>query len=350
VTEGTQEPALIAEAPPAAVSRAAAETRPGVVRRTFDWFWRGRQLKELRESGSVESPHVGKLTLRSRLMFELGERALRPAEPLPYPGDAAASELYRQAAYWAVRAIAEAIDPSPERASDPWSVLGEPLRQSLAGSSERLSELKELIENGSFSQAWELSEEQRASRATELAGVAKILLAELAWRARARDALWIQRILRLCLLLVMVVGLIGGVRWVMSRSEQARDLAVGKPWRASSTMGGFGCTSPLQECGEKTDFFFHTTDEKSPWLEIDLGTPSNFSAVRVENRRDCCFDRAVPLIVEVSNDQKNFREVARQTTSASSWLARFAPTNARYVRLRVARQSMLHLARVRVLR
>jgi len=350
VTEGSQASALNAEDPPAAVSPAIVGRRPGVLRRTLNWFWRGHQLKELRRSASVDSPRVRQLVLRSRLMFELGERALRPAEPLAYPGDAAAAELYRQAAYWAVRALAEAGSSSPSSPTYPWDSLSEPLRQSLASSSERVAELKESIETGSFVQAWELSEEQRASRAAELAGVAKTLLDQLAWHGRARDALLIQRIIRIGMLIAVVAGLVGGVRWMMNRSEQARDLAIGKAWRTSSTMSGVGCTSPQQECGDNTDYFFHTTNEDSPWLEIDLGKRTNFSAVRVENRHDCCFERAVPLIIEVSDVQGHFREVARQTSSFSSWLATFAPTTARYVRLRVPRQSLLHLARVRVLR
>jgi hypothetical protein len=320
------------------------------VRRVCNWFWRGRQLKELRQSSSVESPRVRQLALRSRLMFELAERALRPAEPLPYPGDAAAAELYRQAAYWAVRAVAAALERAASSSNDPWVALRAPARQALTGSEEDLSDVRALVENSTFVETWELSEEQRAARATELAGIAKTLLEELAWRTRARDALWIQRVVRIALLLAVVLGLVSGVRWQMDRSEQGRDLAIGKPWRASSAIGGVGCTSPLQECGDNTDYFFHTNDENSPWLEVDLGKPTSFSAVRVENRRDCCFDRASPLIVEVSSDQTHFHEVARHTTSFSSWLATFGPTQARYVRLRIPRQTLLHLARVRVLR
>ena len=134
------------------------------------------------------------------------------------------------------------------------------------------------------------------------------------------------------------------------QAERARDLAAGKPWRTSSSAPGLGCTSPLQRCGENNDFFFHTAEQLDPWLEIDLGKPTRFTAVRVDNRRDCCFDRAVPLIIEVSNEQQGFREIARRSSSFSSWLATFPPTRARYVRVRVPARTVMHLAQIRVLR
>ncbi len=349
MTEGTQEPAAAAAAPPAVAAGNAEAPRPGRVRRVFNWFWRGRELKQLKQQ-RVGSARAGQLALRGRLLFELGERARRPAEALPYPGDAAAAELFRQSAYWAVRAIAVAADAEGQSTNEPWATLPAPLLEKIAGSSERVPEVTRLVEGGSFIDPWELSEGQRALRASELAGIAKVLLDEVAWQSRARDALWIQRLLRIGAVIVLTVVVVSSVRWVMDRAEQGRDLAVGKPWRASSLMGGVGCTSPLQECGESTDFFFHTTDENGPWLEVDLGKPTRFEALRVDNRRDCCFDRAVPLIVEASNDQQHFRELARRTNSFNSWLATFTPTEARYVRLRVPRQSLLHLARVRVLR
>ena len=357
MTDGTQEPAHPVETPPAALPpepaaspqpavAVASSARPGKLRRFFNWFWRGRELRELRRDAAADSPRVRQLAGRARLLFELGERTRRPAEPLPFPGDAAAAELFRQSAYWAARAVAGTQGAG---AGEPWSALDARLVDKAVGN-ERAAEVTRLIETGDFVETWELPEEQRSLRATELANVAKTLIDELAWQTRARDALWIQRVLRIALLLAVILGAVSGVRWVMDRSEQGRDLAVGKPWRASSAMSGVGCTSPLQECGESTDYFFHSTDENGPWLEIDLGKPTTFTGVRVENRRDCCFDRAVPLVVEVGDSPQQFREVARRTSSFSSWLASFSPTKARYVRLRVPRQSLLHLSRVRVLR
>jgi hypothetical protein len=56
----------------------------------------------------------------------------------------------------------------------------------------------------------------------------------------------------------------------------------------------------------------------------------------------------VPRVIEVSNDQKNFREVARRTEVFREWETTFPPVTARYVRARVDRRSVLHLVRVTV--
>jgi len=115
-------------------------------------------------------------------------------------------------------------------------------------------------------------------------------------------------------------------------------------------MAGTGCTSPRQVCPESPSYFFHTTDQNHPWVEIDLERKVRFSGVRVENRRDCCEERAVPLVVEAADESRKFRVLAQRDKSFDSWLASFPPTEARYVRVRILRPSLLHLGRVRVLR
>ena len=96
-------------------------------------------------------------------------------------------------------------------------------------------------------------------------------------------------------------------------------------------------------------FFFHTANEAKPSVTFDLKGPKYVSAVFVENRRDCCAERAIPLVIEVSNDNKRFREVARQKDDFTTLAKRFSRVKARYVRLRVDKTSMLHLAAVRIL-
>ena len=72
--------------------------------------------------------------------------------------------------------------------------------------------------------------------------------------------------------------------------------------------------------------------------------------MRVKNRGDCCGERAVPLVVEVSDDRKRFREVARRGEDFQFWSAEFEPVTARYVRLRSPVSTTLHLRQVSVLR
>jgi F5/8 type C domain len=131
-----------------------------------------------------------------------------------------------------------------------------------------------------------------------------------------------------------------------------QDLARGRPWRASSMLAE--CHPERITCGNgRTAIFFHTRDEFQPWVELDLGEPTRFSEVAVYNRRDgdqFVLDRAVPLILEVGDDQATWRVLARQGSPFSLWRPRFEPTTARYVRLRSPRTTMLHLHAVEVYR
>ncbi|MGC4091094.1 MAG: discoidin domain-containing protein [Polyangiaceae bacterium] len=132
--------------------------------------------------------------------------------------------------------------------------------------------------------------------------------------------------------------------------EQKNDLAREKAWRASSS-GAPGCNSPAQYCDENPGYFFHTVEEKNPWVEIDMGAPTSFSAVRVINRRDCCRERADPLVLESSDDQQKWKLLARHDGNFSSWKANFPATRARYLRVRIEKPgiNILHLSGVRVL-
>jgi len=94
--------------------------------------------------------------------------------------------------------------------------------------------------------------------------------------------------------------------------------------------------------------FFSTQAEDSPWIEFDLGSIASISYVRVINRLDCCQERAVPLVIEVADQRRTWSEVARREESFVLWSATFRRRPARYVRLRVARPSILHLSYVEI--
>ena len=72
--------------------------------------------------------------------------------------------------------------------------------------------------------------------------------------------------------------------------------------------------------------------------------------MRVDNRTDCCSERAVPLIVETSVDHLRWSEAARRIEDFTSWKTAFPARNARWVRLRVPRRTLLHLTGVRIFR
>jgi F5/8 type C domain len=124
-----------------------------------------------------------------------------------------------------------------------------------------------------------------------------------------------------------------------------RDLAAGRPWVASSAM------PPSRRSGvgpsARNDFFFQTYPSDRPWIDIDLGTPRTIRSLRVDNRRDCCWERALPLDVEVLDlDTKRWRKVAQRRAGFHVWTHEIAPVTVRHVRFRLAAVGTLHLRRI----
>jgi hypothetical protein len=70
--------------------------------------------------------------------------------------------------------------------------------------------------------------------------------------------------------------------------------------------------------------------------------------VVVYNRADCCQERAVPLKIEISPDNRQFRQVAERKQQFEKWKADFPPSNARYVRLTDLNAAAFHLSEVEV--
>lgn len=179
----------------------------------------------------------------------------------------------------------------------------------------------------------------------ELTRVSKILSA-LVDRARQGDravtkttaTMWLRSglVLGACL---VVAALVNSVVQVALRPK---NLAEGKPWRTSSSA--LSCVPAEHNCGgTKTDILFHTQEEESPWFEIDLGAATSISAATVRNRTDCCQDRAIPLVLEVSDDTTTWREVARRDAAFVTWNADFPTQTTRYVRARGLKRTILHL-------
>jgi hypothetical protein len=117
-----------------------------------------------------------------------------------------------------------------------------------------------------------------------------------------------------------------------------KDLAKGKFWHTSSALAAH----------YEAKMLFHTSEEMNPWFEIDLGRPNSISRLYIKNRTDCCLERAVPLLVQVSNDRSIWKQVARSDSPFKIWEPTFSPVEARYVRLTVPRISMLHFDQVKV--
>jgi hypothetical protein len=125
-----------------------------------------------------------------------------------------------------------------------------------------------------------------------------------------------------------------------------RDLAAGRPWVASSAVPP-NHRSGVGPSTRKDDLFFHTDHSDHPWVEIDLGKPRTIRSLLVENRLDCCWERALPLDFEVEDlETHQWRKVAQRRAGFHVWTHQIAPVKARQVRFRLAGVGVLHLRRI----
>lgn len=324
-----------------------------------EWLWRGRALRSARSqqtSGSWLS-----LRQRAQVAFEVGKQALDPSSGPWAAGDASpiAAGLFVESIGWSLRTLSnEASDATTEPTPTFATSAGpaelsellakhEPLLLELAPGSSALDRLRRyLLERDFESTALGAGDAEPAAR--ELAQLASRLL-ELVrpWRSSV-DRVLLERTWRSGGVALLLLGLLGAFFLIRSASENRSDLSAGKPWQASSAYEVV-CTSPARNCNSTKDYFFHTLEESNPWLELDLMRPTSIGGVIVQNRSVCCLERAIPLVVEVSTDHRNWREVVRRDTLFDTWRASFAPATARWIRFRVAGRTFLHLQDVKIL-
>ena len=291
-----------------------------------EWLWRGQAIAAAR-ARIAATEALRDARERARAALELAERAREPSEPFaPGPDPVRACELYREAEHWALVALRRPERPTAADAAA-FSSAGTPRTPSSAERSHS------------------------AAEAAQLAAGARALVAEACSEETALQRLRSQRCWRMGLFLVLLgFGMFRAILLLRDGIDLRPDLARGKPWRLSSEA--LRCDPVQRRCGDYLgmSIFFHTAVEPSPWFELDLQQQQEVSAVRVRNRTDCCSELAVPLVLELSQDQHTWREVARRNRNFRNWKAAFEPSLARWIRLRVDRPSALHLERVSVYR
>jgi hypothetical protein len=192
----------------------------------------------------------------------------------------------------------------------------------------------------------ELSDEEQVSLARSLRDLVGALIAPLEWEANRLGwslfARW-SRIAVVGLLLLILVGI--AASWVGSRRHP--NLALHRSVSASS-LNGYGPEPSRLVDGITDEIAFHTNGGDQQWVVIDLGEARKFDKVVVYNRPGCCADRAVPLKVEVSNDNQNFKQIAERTEVFEKWSAKNLHAEGRYVRLKNTPPNFFHLAEVEV--
>ncbi|HEY2407768.1 MAG TPA: discoidin domain-containing protein [Polyangiaceae bacterium] len=308
--------------------------------RIVSWLWVSRDAwAEARQAAERVTSQQLESAQRAERALRFAERGLSPDSHLP-DGEAnpPALELYRQSSYWAL------LSARPELAGPPAQVWDAPANSSDSPNAARPSERAREILRADFTSLWELPASEQTALARELREFTNEQLLNARRPLREFARLRARRFLTAALAAIVLLTAFGLLALKLS---QKPDLARGKPWTTSSTYAH--CHPELSECGgATTKIFFHTNDEMEPWFRYDFGAPLRFSSLTIRNRADFGAERAVPLIVEVSDDGERYQEVARRSETFDTWNPAFAPQTARFLRLRVARQSMLHLETVEV--
>ena len=308
----------------------------------LNWFFVRDELARARENARRFTTEQREYLRRAKVAFELGELALRPGNAVRSGSTAPhAANLFRQSIYWAL--LADHPEHAGFTPESLWAAADAEALSKLAQSDEERARLAAAMSSTFIELADDSSLAKRAT-ADQLRSAANRLL------TRVQRVLWqlewskLKRVVRVVTLLVACLV---PVALAIALWPEKPDLAKGKPWHLSSIAAE--CHPEKSECGGvTTDILFHTKLENNPWFEYDFGAPLAFSSLTIKNRSDFGPERAVPLVVEVSNDDKKFQQIATRTDSFATWKPSFPTQHARYLRLRVARESMLHLEAVKV--
>lgn len=282
----------------------------------------------------VEASESGRRYHRqARLLVEVARRVAEPVERLP-PGarPAVLISLYRDAAYWALLAGKTGNGERPSDLGALWAASPPDDLLRAASDQANLDALARSFVDVSPSSALDATRED-AARARAFV---EALVAEQEGPRRKVQRILFQRWSRLVLVAVAVLALAYGVRQL----TLGPDLAAKKPIRTSSSWPG--CTSD-PGCQAQ---LFHTEHENNPWLEIDLQAPKKIHRIEVRNRTDCCAERAIPIVAEVSTDRINWTQVGQRDSEFMSWTINFSPRTARYVKLRLLGMKTFHLNKV----
>lgn len=132
---------------------------------------------------------------------------------------------------------------------------------------------------------------------------------------------------------------------------RARNVALHKRTTASSAEFG---TQPSDVVDGKNfgGFGYHSAEEESPWLRVDLGRSYKVREVRVFARHDCCLDQSVPMAIETSTDGEQYVAVAQRDEpfdQVDPWTITPRGISARYIRVRVLRLAVLVLSEIEVI-
>lgn len=306
-------------------------------RRAWRWFWQKETIQESRKRVAAKSHRRVKLEQYAMTSAEAGDRALHPVTPFRSgSGEVVAALLHKESILATSQALGTSIVDLAQ---------GEPLHAEVSRAlpqSVSFERLCELLSKPSATEGVEANLRVRSAEAEALAAVARSLLNVARADERRLQRALTRRFVHVGITVILVALTVALAAEIGARIARGPDLAEGKAWRASSSYAGFSPEAGICD-GNKTRIFFHTNLESQPWVELDLGAPTLIERVDVQNRRDCCRDRAYPLAIEGSLDGQQWRELGRRSEPFSRWTLQFEPIQARYVRAKALKRTFLHL-------
>jgi len=308
-----------------------------VASRVYEWIFRPGAVGAARAALPETVGRRAVAARQAKLLIEAARRIAEPGEVLP-PGarPPILLAMYRDAIYWALAARYAAGDP-PTDLRALWDATPEATLRAAEPDPEALRDLTKVLFDEYAPRSLAVTDDDVAHARL----FAEMLVFALGAPRRRLAWLVAQRWGRIALIGVAVLMIVFGVRAL----AQGPDLAKNKPFRLSADWQGWADCLAHDGCH---GLMLHGEMDNNPWVEIDLGAPKRVQRIDVVNREDCCEDRAVPLIVELSSDRNEWTLVARRNEEFKSWTAKFPPRTARYVRLKVLKRTMLHLRSIAV--
>jgi hypothetical protein len=307
-----------------ATSRSAP---PGARQWLRNWFL----LEDARRRAEALGPER---QARVRKYYEAGLRRALVADEL---GDeqslAAAFVLYRGAADLLAAAVVASLETADAGAS-PWEALDALARQGRVALPPGLDETRRILTPASplvyDETAPDVLRAQHATVKSALRALRDLL------EPRTPSELRTVRAVRLGL--ASAVGLIV-VLWLGSSLLAPSNIALHKKVTVSQShpastapSDGSGLVNGEVEAGYGVQ-----TTRGAAWVMIDLDASYALHDVVVYNRKDGWFDEGLPFTLELSQDGKTFKEVARRTepfTATNPWVFEAHGAEARFVRLR----------------
>jgi hypothetical protein len=274
---------------------------------------------------------------RAKLFAELARRTQSPFDALPgSDASAALVVLWEEAAFWALSALGAPSTPPRDLVTALESAPREVVVQA-AGGAEWLPVVEQAlaVDPRNFETLPVPARDRRQIQT--LAQFVRSLISHLETPVRERRKRQWGGAAKWMTIVVAAFSVIIGV--ALSWHNFLPNRVRGAKRTLSSELRPCRTT---EDCGNA---LFHTEEEDQPWVKYDFGRPIDLHSIDVENRTDCCYDRAVPLIVETSLDGESWSEQARADRAFGSWSSPLRG-RAQFLRLRTDHKTYLHLGAI----